>query len=33
MKEEYKPIKMEVIQFRAADVIVTSPDEDELPED
>ena len=24
MKEEYKPIKMEVIQFRAADVIVTS---------
>ncbi len=32
MKEQYMPIKMEVIRFTAADVIVTS-DENELPED
>ena len=32
MKEQYMPIKMDVIRFTAADVIVTS-DENELPED
>ena len=32
MKEQYMPIKMEVIRFTAADVIVTS-DENELPEE
>ena len=33
MKEQYMPAKMEVIRFAAADVIVTSGDENELPEE
>ncbi len=33
MKEQYKPVEMETIQFRTEDVIRTSQDENELPED